>query len=179
MVDGGKFKPPIFIHHLADCEPGCCIGDGTKVWRWSHIMNGATIGVGCMIGACVFIASTVRIGNDCRIQNNVFLPDGVIIEDSVFIGPNTTFCNVKKPKAGKRGKFETTLIKNGAVLGAGCTILPGLTIGAGTIVGAGSVVTKSMPDNVMCWGNPAKIQRFQYFRSDMDDKTDNTEQKET
>jgi UDP-2-acetamido-3-amino-2,3-dideoxy-glucuronate N-acetyltransferase len=157
-----NFKPPIFIHRLADVEAGAIIGDGSKIWRWTHVMDGAVIGKNVSIGQGCFIASTARIGDDCRIQNGVSLWDGVQLEDKVFVGPNVVFTNVKKPKAYKRGKFETTLVKEGATIGANATILC-VTIGKNAVIGAGSIVTKDVPDDTMVWGNPAKIQRYTWL----------------
>jgi len=159
------FTPPIFIHPLADVEVGSIIGTGTKIWRWTHIMNGAEIGKNCMIGQGCHVASTAKIGNDCRVQNNVSIYDGVILEDEVFVGPSVVFTNVKKPKAYKRGKFEQTIIKKGATLGANVTVICGVTIGENATIGAGSVVTKDVPDNTMAWGVPARLQRSSWLTS--------------
>ena len=154
------YKPPIFIHRLADVEAGATIGDGSKIWRWTHIMEGAVIGKNVSIGQGCFVASNARIGDGCRIQNGVSIWDGVQLEPEVFVAPNVVFTNVKKPKAYKRGKFESTIVKRGATIGANATIICGVTIGEGATVGAGSVVTKDVPPNTMVWGVPAKPQRY-------------------
>jgi len=157
----------IFIHRLADVEAGCVIGDNTKIWRWTHVVTGAEIGENCTIGQGCYIASNAKIGNNCRIQNGVYLWDGVCLEDDVFVGPNVCFTNVKRPRAYKRGRFEKTVIKKGAALGANCTIVCGVTIGENAFVGAGSVVTKDVPDNMIAWGVPAKIQNYAWIKRDL------------
>ena len=156
-------KPPCFIHNLADCESGCVLGRGVKIWRWTHVMAGAEILDNTSLGQCCFVAATARIGKNVRIQNNVSIWDGVVIEDDCFIGPSVVFTNVKKPKAGRRGRYESTVVKKGTTIGAGAVILPGIEIGENCVVGAGAVVTKSIPDGKMAWGNPAKIQEFAYY----------------
>jgi UDP-2-acetamido-3-amino-2,3-dideoxy-glucuronate N-acetyltransferase len=165
------FEPPVFIHRLADVEPGASIGNGTRVWRWSHIRDGAVIGERCSIGQGCFIAATARIGNNVRIQNNVSIWDGVVLEDNTFIGPSVVFTNVKRPKSTRRGRFEKTLVKRGATLGANCTIVCGVTIGENAFIGAGSVVTKDVPPGVTAWGCPAKVQPHSLIKRDLTDPT--------
>jgi len=156
----------IFISRNAVVEPGCTIGDGTKIWHFSHVMSGATIGENCMIGSYVQVASNTTIGNNCRIQNHVDIFDGIVLEDGVFIGPHVAFTNVKRPRSYKRGRFERTVVKKGATIGANATIICGVTIGENAFVGAGSVVTKDVPDNMTAWGVPAKIQNYNWLKRD-------------
>lgn len=155
-------EPPIFIHKLADVEVGCSIGNGTKIWRWSHVCSGAVIGKNCVIGQGCYIAPTVRIGNNVRIQNNVHLWDGVSLEDNVFIGPSVVFTNVKKPRAFRRGRFEQTIVREGASIGANATIICGIEIGTLAFVGAGAVVTRSVSPKTTVWGVPARAVSFQW-----------------
>lgn len=122
--------------------------------KYINIYN-SEIGENTRIAEFVEIGGS-RIGNNCSIQAFVFIPPGVEIEDDVFIGPRVTFCNVKYPRAYKRGEFEKTIVKKGATIGANCTILPGIIIGEGAIIGAGAVVTKDVPPYTTVVGNPAK-----------------------
>ena len=158
-----EYVPPIFIHKLADCEPNCTIGDGTKIWRWTHIREGAQIGSNVSIGQGCYVGSTARIGDGTRIGNGVYVWDGVTIGKNCFISPGVVFTNVKKPKAGRRGKFESSVIEDNVTIGANSTIICPVVVGEGSVVGAGSVLTKSIPPNSLCWGNPAKIQHMAYF----------------
>jgi len=167
------YNPPIYIHPLADAEAGCQIGEGTKVWRFSHIMSGAIIGKNCVISQGCFVAATARIGDGVRIQNNVSIFDGCIIEDEVFLGPSCVLTNVKKPKAGKRGKYEKITIKKGATIGANSTLVCPVTIGEGATIGAGSVVTHDVPANELWWGAPARRQDIRWYAKDRDKDTPN------
>lgn len=146
----------IYISRYAIAEPGCVVGDGTKIWHFCHIREGAKIGANCTIGQGCYIASTAVIGNNCRIQNHVSVYDGVVLDEDVFIGPSVVFTNVKRPRAYKRGVFERTLVKKGATIGANATIICGVTIGEGAFIGAGSVVTKDVPAYSTVWGVPAR-----------------------
>lgn len=146
-----------FVHNLAICESSS-VGSNTKVWAFSHILEGATIGSDCNICENVFIENSVTIGNRVTIKNGVQIWDGISIEDHVFIGPNVTFCNDKYPISGNRNyKLLKTVIKEGASIGANATILPGLVLGNHCVVGAGSVVTKDIPPYSVVVGNPARI----------------------
>lgn len=139
------------IHKLAK------IGHGCMIWFQDLSNIGVCeIGTGCIIHSHVWIGDGVKIGNKVKIQAFSFIPKGVTIQDNVFIGPHVTFTNDKYPPSGGKGWAET-LVKQGAVIGAGAVILPGITIGENAKVGAGAVVTKSVPDNVVVCGNPAKI----------------------
>ena len=144
-----------FIHTLADVLTDN-IGEDTKVWQFVVILKDAKIGSNCNINSHCFIENDVVIGNNVTVKCGVYLWDGMRIENNVFIGPNVTFVNDKYPRSKKYpSKFQKTLIKKGASIGAGAIILGGLTIGENSLIGAGSVVTKNIPDNTLWYGNPA------------------------
>ena len=147
----------VFIHHLADVSQSATIGKGTKIWRFTHIDDFATIGNNCMVAMNCYVAPGVVIDDNCRIQNNVSIFRGVRLEKNVFVGPSVVFTNVKYPKIFRKAEYGETLIKEGATLGANCTIIAGVTIGKNAFVAAGSVVTKDVPDNCLVAGVPAKI----------------------
>ena len=148
---------PFFAHESACIDTDTHIGAGSKIWHFSHILHGSTVGMDCNIGQNVVIGPNVLIGNGCKIQNNVSIYQGVTLEDDVFCGPSMVFTNVFNPRANIRRMHEArpTLVKHGATLGANCTIVCGLTIGAYAFVGAGAVVTKDVPDYALVYGNPA------------------------
>lgn len=155
-----KKKQNVFIHPLAVVETED-IGEGTRIWEFTYIMNNAKIGKFCNIASHCFIENGVEIGNYCTIKNGVYLWQGIILEDHVFIGPGVIFTNDKYPRSKNRNvKFEKTLIKENASIGAGAIILCGLTIGKFAMIGAGSVVTKSVPDFGLVYGNPAKLKGY-------------------
>ena len=133
-----------FAHASAIIDEPAHIGEGTKIWHFSHVMSGAQIGNNCNIGQNVFIASKVQMGNGVKIQNNVSLYDGVILADEVFIGPSVVFTNVINPRAaiGRQAQYLPTLIGKGASIGANATIVCGNEIGAYAFIGAAAVVTK-------------------------------------
>lgn len=148
----------IFCHQTAVIDENAKIGKGTKVWHFSHIMQGAEIGEKCNIGQNVFVADGVKVGNRVKIQNNVSLYSGVECEDDVFLGPSCVFTNVINPRSfiERKTEYKRTLIKKGASIGANATIVCGNTIGRYALVGAGSVIREDVEDYACVCGNPAK-----------------------
>lgn len=150
----------MFIHHLSDVMSSD-IGDNTRIWQYSVVLQGARIGKECNICAHTLIEGKVTIGDRVTIKSGVYIWDGVTIEDDVFIGPCVAFTNDRHPRSKiYPDEFSKMLIKNGASIGANATLLPGITIGRHSMVGAGSVVTKDVPDYAVVVGNPAKIIRY-------------------
>jgi UDP-2-acetamido-3-amino-2,3-dideoxy-glucuronate N-acetyltransferase len=147
-----------FIHESSYVDDGCEIGAGTKIWHFSHIMKGTTIGRDCSIGQNVVAGPNVTVGNNVKVQNNVSLYDGVELEDDVFCGPSMVFTNVINPRShvSRKHEFRRTLVRKGASLGANCTIVCGVTIGEYAFVGAGAVVTRDVPPYTLVVGNPAR-----------------------
>jgi len=150
-----------FVHESAYVDKGAIIGRGSSIWHFSHIMSGAELGDKCTIGQNVFIQNNVKIGNFCKIQNNVSVYEGVILEDYVFCGPSMVFTNIKDPrcKYPQRGSefYVTTLVKEGASIGANATIVCGHTIGRHAFIGSGAVVTGDVPDYALMVGVPARL----------------------
>lgn len=146
-----------FIHPTAIIDPDCQIGDGTKIWHFSHLMPHCKIGQNCVIGQNVFVAEGVTIGDNVKVQNNVSIYAGVEVEDDVFLGPSMVFTNVLNPRSfiERKLEFKKTLVRKGATIGANATIVCGCKIGRYALVGAGAVVTKSVPDYALVVGNPA------------------------
>lgn len=146
------------IHPTAVIDDGTHIGEGSRIWHFSHILPGTRIGTGCNIGQNVVIGPDVVVGNGCKIQNNVSVYKGVTLEDDVFCGPSMVFTNVYNPRAHIRRMDEArpTLVRQGASLGANATIVCGVTIGRYAFVGAGAVVTRDVPDHALVFGNPAR-----------------------
>lgn len=147
-----------FVHETSSVDDGVVIGEGTKIWHYCHIQKGAVIGDGCSLGQNVNIGNNVRIGRGCRIQNNVSVYEGVELEDFVFCGPSCVFTNVIVPRAKYpvHGIYAKTLIREGASLGANCTIVCGHTIGRCAMIAAGAVVTHDVPDFALMAGIPAR-----------------------
>lgn len=147
-----------FAHETAVVDEGCNIGEGTKIWHFSHIMPNCTIGERCNIGQNVVVSPDVILGNNVKIQNNVSIYTGVICEDDVFLGPSMVFTNVINPRSAvnRRDQYAKTLVKKGASIGANATIVCGHDIGAYAFIGAGAVVTKTVPDFALVVGNPAR-----------------------
>lgn len=150
-----------FVHESSYVDANVEIGEGTKIWHFSHVQSGARIGKKCSVGQNVNVANDVTIGNFVKIQNNVSVYEGVTLEDYVFCGPSMVFTNIvnprsKYPQVGKQF-YVKTLVKEGASLGANCTVVCGHTIGRFAFVGAGAVVTKDVPDFAIVLGNPARL----------------------
>jgi UDP-2-acetamido-3-amino-2,3-dideoxy-glucuronate N-acetyltransferase len=147
-----------FAHPTAIIDDNCVIGEGTKIWHFSHIMPGAVIGSNCNLGQNVVVSPKVILGNNVRVQNNVSIYEGVICEDDVFLGPSMVLTNVINPRSAvsRKNEYKITLIKKGATIGANATIVCGNTIGNYAFIGAGTVVTKNVPDYALIIGNPGR-----------------------
>ncbi len=148
----------VTIHPTAIVDDGAVIGDGSRVWHWVHISAGAHIGERCSFGQNVFVGNRVVIGDNCKVQNNVSIYDNVTLENDVFCGPSMVFTNVYNPRAAvsRKDEYRETLVRQGATLGANCTIVCGVTIGAFAFVGAGAVVNHDVPPYALMVGVPAK-----------------------
>lgn len=147
-----------FAHATAVIDEGSEIGEGTKIWHFSHIMPGSVIGRNCNIGQNVVISPEVALGNNVKVQNNVSLYTGVTCEDDVFIGPSAVFTNVFNPRSAiaRKDQYRKTIVRRGASIGANATIVCGYEIGAYAFIGAGSVVTKPVPAYALVTGNPGR-----------------------
>ncbi len=147
-----------FAHETAVIDEGCTIGNGTKIWHFSHIMPNSIIGEKCNIGQNVVVSPQVTLGNNVKVQNNVSIYTGVICEDDVFLGPSMVFTNVINPRSAvnRRNEYMKTVVKKGASIGANATIVCGNDIGAYSFIGAGAVVTKEIPAYALVVGNPSK-----------------------
>ncbi len=150
---------PYYVHPTACVDSGAEIGEGTRIWHFSHIMAEAKIGSNCVLGQNTFIGRRVCLGDGVKIQNNVSIYEGVELEDQVFCGPSMVFTNVINPRSEieRKQEFRNTLVRRGATLGANCTIVCGVTIGEYAFIGAGAVVVKDVPAFALVVGNPAKI----------------------
>ena len=156
----------MFIHPSAIVETRQ-IGEGTRIWAYTHVMGGASIGIDCSIGAHCFVESGARIGNQVTIKNGSIIWEGVQLEDGVFVGPQVVFTNDLYPRSPRlpqvnrryadRAWLKSTAIKQGASVGAGAVILAGVTIGEFCLVGAGSIVTRSLPSHALAVGRPARV----------------------
>ena len=147
-----------FAHETAVIDEGCTIGQGTKIWHFSHVMKGAIIGECCNIGQNVVISPDVRIGRNVKVQNNVSIYTGVICEDDVFLGPSMVFTNIVNPRSAiiRKDSYVTTIVEKGASIGANSTIVCGHIIGSYALIGAGAVVTKDVKPYALVVGNPAR-----------------------
>ena len=147
-----------FAHETAIIDNDCIIGEGVKIWHFSHIMSGCMIGEKCNIGQNVVVSPEVVLGKNVKIQNNVSIYTGVICEDDVFLGPSMVFTNITNPRSGviRRGQYTKTIVKKGASIGANATIVCGHDIGEYAFIGAGAVITKEVLPYALVVGNPAK-----------------------
>jgi UDP-2-acetamido-3-amino-2,3-dideoxy-glucuronate N-acetyltransferase len=147
-----------YSHPTAVIDEGCVIGSGTKVWHFSHLMPGCTIGERCNIGQNVVVSPQVVLGNNVKVQNNVSIYTGVVCEDDVFLGPSMVFTNVINPRSAvvRKDQYKQTLVKKGASIGANATIVCGNEIGEYALIGAGTVVTKPVAAYALIVGNPGR-----------------------
>jgi UDP-2-acetamido-3-amino-2,3-dideoxy-glucuronate N-acetyltransferase len=147
-----------YAHPTAVIDEGCEIGEGVKIWHFSHLMTGCKLGDGCNIGQNVFIGSNVTLGKNVKVQNNVSIYEGVICDDEVFIGPSAVFTNVINPRSAinRKKEYKQTLVRKGATIGANVTIVCGNEIGGYAFIGAGSVITKPVLAYALVVGNPGK-----------------------
>ncbi len=152
-------RPGVFVHSSSFVDDPCEIGEGTKIWHFSHVMKDCRIGRNCNLGQNVMVSPGVTIGNNVKIQNNVSVYTGCMLEDDVFCGPSMVFTNVINPRSHveRKSEYKKTLVKRGASLGANSTIICGITIGAYAFIGAGSVVSRDVPDYALVFGSPAKL----------------------
>lgn len=147
-----------FAHATAVIDEGCQIGEGTKIWHFSHVMPNCTLGKNCNLGQNVVVSPGVVLGNNVKVQNNVSIYTGVVCEDDVFLGPSMVFTNVINPRSAivRKNEYQQTLVKKGASIGANATIVCGNDIGEFALIGAGAVITKYVKPYALVVGNPAK-----------------------
>lgn len=147
-----------FAHETAIVDPNCEIGNGTKIWHFSHIMSDCFIGESCNIGQNVVISPAVKLGRNVKIQNNVSVYTGVICEDDVFLGPSMVFTNVINPRShvNRKNEYAETIVRKGASIGANATVVCGNEIGEYALIGAGAVITKAVKPFALVVGNPAR-----------------------
>jgi UDP-2-acetamido-3-amino-2,3-dideoxy-glucuronate N-acetyltransferase len=148
----------VYVHSTAIVHESAILGDGTKVWHFSHIMKGARISERCIFGQNCHVANDVIIGNNVKIQNNVSIYTGAVIEDDVFLGPSCVLTNVTNPRSqvNRHSLYERTIFRRGATVGANSTIVCGIELGRYCFIGAGAVVAKDVPDYALMVGNPAR-----------------------
>ncbi|NEW84733.1 MAG: N-acetyltransferase [Mariniphaga sp.] len=147
-----------FAHPSSIIDENCKIGEGTKIWHFSHIMSECIIGKGCNIGQNVVVSPGVVLGDNVKVQNNVSIYTGVICEDDVFLGPSMVFTNVINPRSAiiRKDEYKKTIVCKGASIGANATIVCGNEIGQYAMIGAGAVITKEVPAFALVYGNPAR-----------------------
>ncbi len=147
-----------FSHPTAVIDEGCSIGEGTKIWHFSHLMSGCKLGKNCNLGQNVVVSPGVELGNNVKVQNNVSIYTGVTCEDDVFLGPSMVFTNVVNPRSAvnRKSEYAKTHVGRGASIGANATIVCGHDIGKFAFIGAGAVVTKNVPDYALVIGNPSR-----------------------
>ncbi|HEY4062583.1 MAG TPA: acyltransferase [Puia sp.] len=147
-----------FAHETAVIDEGSRIGDGTRIWHFSHIMADCVIGRSCNLGQNVVVSPRVVLGENVKVQNNVSIYTGVICEDDVFLGPSMVFTNVINPRSAvaRKDQYRQTLVRKGASIGANATIVCGNEIGQYAMIGAGTVITRLVPDYALMVGNPGR-----------------------
>ena len=147
-----------FAHETAVIDEGCTIGEGTKIWHFSHVMPGCVLGEKCNLGQNVVVSPGVKLGTNVKVQNNVSIYTGVICEDDVFLGPSMVFTNVINPRSAveRKDEYKQTILGKGASVGANATLICGNNIGKYALIGAGAVITKEVPAHALVVGNPAK-----------------------
>lgn len=150
--------PGVFIHESSYVDDGVRVGEGSRIWHFSHILGSVTIGKGCNLGQNVVVGPNVTIGDNCKIQNNVSLYEGVVLEDNVFCGPSAVFTNVINPRANveRKAEFRRTVVREGATIGANATIVCGNELGEWCMIAAGAVVTGDVPAHALMVGVPAR-----------------------
>jgi len=149
---------PYYAHPSAIIDENCDIGEGTKIWHFSHIMSGCKIGKRCNIGQNVVVSPQVVLGDNVKVQNNISIYTGVICEDDVFLGPSMVFTNVINPRSAiiRKDEFRKTVVRKGASIGANATVVCGNEIGSYAMIGAGAVITNEVPAYGLVYGNPAR-----------------------
>lgn len=147
-----------YVHPSAFVDEGCEIGEGVKVWHFSHLMSRCKIGDGCNLGQNVVVSPAVVLGKNVKVQNNVSIYEGVICEDDVFLGPSMVFTNVINPRSAvsRKHEYKPTLVRKGATIGANATVVCGNEIGEYAFIGAGAVITKPVAAYALVVGNPAR-----------------------
>lgn len=147
-----------FAHSSAVIDEGCTIGNGTRIWHFSHIMPGCIIGESCNIGQNVVVSPDVVLGKNVKVQNNVSIYTGVLCEDDVFLGPSMVFTNVINPRSAvnRKNEYARTFVRRGVTIGANATIVCGIELGEFAFIGAGAVVIRSVPAYALVVGNPAR-----------------------
>jgi UDP-2-acetamido-3-amino-2,3-dideoxy-glucuronate N-acetyltransferase len=151
-------KKAYFAHATAVIDEGCEIGEGTKIWHFSHLMPSCVLGKNCNLGQNVVVSPGVTLGNNVKVQNNVSIYTGVTCEDDVFLGPSMVFTNVINPRSAvnRKSEYARTHVGKGATIGANATIVCGHDIGKFAFIGAGAVVTRTVPDYGLVVGNPSR-----------------------
>ena len=150
--------PPYFAHESSYIDNNVSIGENTKIWHFSHILSGTTIGVNCSFGQNCVVGPKVKIGNGVKVQNNISIYEGTEVEDDVFLGPSMVFTNVINPRSfiSRKHEFKDTLLKKGCTIGANATIICGITIGEYALIGSGAVVNKDVKPYALMVGVPTK-----------------------
>ena len=160
-MEWGHFVSKVYVDTTAIVDGNVCLGDGTKVWHFVHIMSDAKIGKQCIIADYVYVGRNVKIGDNVKLENRATVYEGVTIEDDVFVGPHVTFTNDPYPRSfNKDWKILPTHIKKGSSIGARTVVVCGVTIGEYAMIGSGSVVTQNVPSHALVYGNPARVKGF-------------------